>query len=169
MKTLLITLLALASTPALATTFTVSLDCKPSAPFGEPMRAEWDSLLAVKSLNLTTRVANPQQPETSVEIAWKMHSGFENKELEVTERFDYAQWNGLLTPKANIGSLRFTVAALTVTKIDMPFTPGPVPPGAYPAQAVLTLVSNYREQPGDDLLKVATRQVDLSCIYRAGF
>ncbi len=167
MKSLLLPLLVLIALPAHAHT-SVHIECKPNGAFGKALRSGWDSLQSVRSLKLVSQLTGDSSRESYVDIEWQYSSADSWMIRTETDRFTVADHSDLLNPApGRLPSIRFDAVVFTLTKVDLPFTAGPIPPGVYPAEAVLTLVSTYREKPGDDEKKVSTRQVTFSCEYLA--
>ncbi len=170
MKTLLISLIALAAAPALAATrIPVVLDCTPDAALGAPMRVEWDSLLEISRLKTVLEISDDGTQATYTEIKSRIYSGFHKKELLLTDRYQQPDSRNLLVLEKGDNSLAYDAVVLTIAKLDIPFTAGPPMPGEYPAKAVLTLVSHFRQNPGDDEVKTASRQVQLTCKYQVNY
>lgn len=139
--------------------------CKPKQPLSAPMRVEWNTLLELRGFEFK---ADLIAKKTEVKMSALMHDEFENKDLEITESFDLLRNNGeffVLTPSKG-SELKFQSAVFAVTKLNAPMSAGPVPPGTWPAEGSLVLISSALSNGKKE---VADVNVALTCSYNISY
>ena len=175
MKSAFLSVLALSlSLPAFAEKprMEVTLDCAPVKPLDAPFPVKFDQLLALKRVYVSHKqflnADGSVRSEHTIDISSTVFESLNRRQLEITERYSPTEHKDLLVPFENkLHTMSYEAVVLSVLKYDIPFSPGPVPPGTYPSTAVLTLVSQHGD--GMSGKKVSTLQVDLDCKYTISY
>lgn len=149
-----------------------SFDCVPVKPLEAPFPVKFDKLLGLKRLYASYKqflnADGSVRAEQTIDISSTIFESLNRRQLEITERYSPTEYKDLIVPfENNLHAMSYEAVVFSVLKQDIPFTPGPVPPGTYPSTAVLTLVSQHGDAMSGK--QVSTLQIELACKYTMSY
>jgi len=173
MKAIFLALSLLLTPTAEAAQIKAVIACSPGKALPKPLRSGWASLYEVISV-VQTATVDGNTHSNEVALKSRYLSSWTKKEEVSTDI--YTPGNAPSNDKTlyyknrnRSPSLHLDSVAFHVTKYDVPFTAGPVPPGTYPAKAVLSITTSYYEKPGDGELKVGSLVLPMDCTYTVSY